>query len=188
MHPDYQHIGPWLFAALAAFALYRRFRRNFGRQALRPVRMSVRIAILSVIGVLLLPAALRSTELLLAAAAGAALGLGLGVWAARRTRFERHDGELHYVPHTSTGIVVFALFVGRIIYRLAHMASSGYFAGAADAGHPGASVRPDSMVQSPITLGLFFLLIGYYVYYYGRLLWKSKHLTAEDIEMSASVT
>ena len=38
------------------------------------------------------------------------------------------------------------------------------------------------MVRSPLTLGIFFVLVGYYVCYYSLVLWKSKHLETEDIE------
>jgi hypothetical protein len=32
MNPDFSQIGPFLLAALVVFGVYRRFRRNFGRQ------------------------------------------------------------------------------------------------------------------------------------------------------------
>jgi threonine/homoserine/homoserine lactone efflux protein len=38
------------------------------------------------------------------------------------------------------------------------------------------------MLRSPLTLGAFFVLAGYYLYYYGWVLWKSKHLEAADTE------
>jgi hypothetical protein len=37
------------------------------------------------------------------------------------------------------------------------------------------------MLQSPLTLGLFFVLVGYYVYYYSVVLWKSKRVTADEV-------
>ena len=42
------------------------------------------------------------------------------------------------------------------------------------------------MVSSPLTVGIFFVLAGYYVWYYGWVLWKSKHLKPVDIEASAA--
>jgi hypothetical protein len=41
------------------------------------------------------------------------------------------------------------------------------------------------MVKSPLTVGIFFVLAGYYVWYYGWVLWKSKHLRAEDTESAS---
>lgn len=171
-----QHLWILVVAGLVAFGIYRRFRRNFGRQRLQPTRMGVRMAILGVIGVLLASTAPRSTAFLGAAAGGALVGALLALWAAGRTRFEMHRDQLHYIPHTVTGIAVFSLFVGRMVYRIFELYSAGAFAG----------TTPPSMMQSPLTLALFFVLIGYYVVYYGRLLWKSKHLTPADLQDSAT--
>src|SRR5271166_5398949 len=85
------------FGALMLLAIYRRFRRNFGRQRLRPVAMGLRIGLLAVVGVAMLPLVLAVPGGLATAAAGAAIGLGIGVFAAERTRFETHDKELHYI-------------------------------------------------------------------------------------------
>ena len=87
MQPDFSQIGPFLFAALVVFAIYRRFRRSFGRQLLRPARMKVRMVLLTFLVCVLLPAALRSTQFLAAEIVGAALGICLAVWGAQRTRF-----------------------------------------------------------------------------------------------------
>jgi hypothetical protein len=189
MQPDFPQIGPLLFAALVVFAIYRRFRRNFGRQPLRPGRMTLRIVLLAVVACLLLPAALRSAQFLGAELAGAGLGIALGVWGAQRTRFLMHGGKLHYVPHTYTGIAVSLLFLGRLAFRLMQVyggAHAGHVANAAAAGanaaDPSQAFAPASMVQSPLTVGVFFVLAGYYLCYYGWVLWKSKHLGPADIE------
>src|SRR5258708_23904121 len=47
MPPDFSQIGPFLFAALIVFAIYRRFRRSFGRQLLRPGRLIFRIVLIA---------------------------------------------------------------------------------------------------------------------------------------------
>jgi hypothetical protein len=179
------HVEPWMlaFAALLVFIIYRRFRRNFGRQALRPARMVVRIALFSVIGLALLSkTALRSWEFGAAAACGIAIGVTLAVYAAKRTRFEKHDDGLHYIPHTVTGVAIFALFIGRLGYRLVELYSYHDAGAAGTSGRVANGFAPASMVQSPLTLGLFFVLIGYYVYYTGHLLWKSKRLGPQDFE------
>jgi hypothetical protein len=184
MHSDFSQIGPLLFAALVVFAVYRRLRRSFGRQPLRPVRMTVRMVLLTVLVCLLLPTALRSAHFLAAELAGAALGIGLGIWGARRTRFLTHGGQLYYVPHTYTGIAISLLFLGRLVYRVVQVYGSTHASHAANAvaANAQASAAPASMLQSPLTVGIFFLLAGYYLYYYGWLLWKSKHVEAADTE------
>jgi len=189
MQPDFSKIGPFLFAALVVFAVYRRFRRSFGRQPLRPGRMSVRIALLAV-GCALLPMALRSAQYLWAELVGAALGIGLGLWGAERTRFTMYGGRLHYVPHTYTGIAVSLLFLGRLAFRVvqAYTGIQSSHAANAHAGYaaaPSQNFAPASMVTSPLTIGIFFVLAGYYLWYYGSVLWKSRHLKAEDIEAAS---
>jgi len=184
MHSDFSQIGPFLFAALIVFAVYRRLRRSFGRQPLRPARMTVRMVLLTLLVCLLLPAALRSAQFLAAELAGAALGIGLGVWGARRTRFLTHGGQRYYVPHTYTGIAISLLFLGRLVYRVVQVYGSTHASHAANAvaANAQASAAPAAMLQSPLTVGIFFLLAGYYLYYYGWLLWKSKHVEAADTE------
>lgn len=178
------HVEPWMwaFAVLLVFVIYRRFRRNFGRQALRPTRMVVRIALLTMIGLALLTKTLRSWEFGAAAVLGVAVGVSLAIFAAKRTRFERLDDGLHYVPHTVTGVAIFALFLGRLVYRLVELYTHHDALVGAGPGPPATGFAPASMVQSPFTLGLFFVLIGYYVYYMSHLLWKSKRLAPEDFE------
>src|SRR3984885_7389158 len=160
MHSDFSQIGPFLFAALIVFAVYRRLRGSFGRQPLRPKRMTVRMVLLTVLVCLLLPAALRSAQFLAAELAGATLGIGLGVWGARRTRFLTHGGQLHYVPHTYTGIAISLLFLGRLVYRVVQVYGSTHASHAANAlanaqapaaADPAQAFAPASMLQSPLT-------------------------------------
>jgi hypothetical protein len=180
---DFSQIGPFLAAALVVFVVYRRFRRNFGRQVLSPGRMTFRIVILTVVGCLLLPTALRSGQYLTAVLVGAALGVGLALWGAQRTRFVMYRERLHYLPHTYTGIAVSLLFLGRLAFRFVQAYSGTHAAAAADPAQPFAAA---SMVRSPLTVAIVFVLIGYYVCYYSPVLWKSKHLKPEDIEIAAS--
>jgi hypothetical protein len=182
MQPDFSQIGPFLLAALVVFAVYRRLRRSFGRQELRPTRMILRVVILALVAFALLPMALRSSQFLAAELAGAVLGVGLASWGAPRTRFQMYNERLHYVPHTYTGIAVSLLFLGRLVFRLVQaytLAHAPHVAGATD---PSQGFAPASMVRSPLTVGILFVLVGYYVYYYSWLLWKSKRLDAVDIE------
>jgi len=191
MPPDFSQIFPFLFAALIVFAVYRRLRRSFGRQLLRPGRMVLRIVLITLVGSALLPMALLSAQYLWAEIAGAALGIGLGLWGAERTRFVTHGGQLHYVPHTYTGIAVSLLFLGRLAFRAvqgyAGVQASHAVGGAnvANAPDPSLAFAPASMVRSPLTVGIFFVLAGYYLWYYGWVLWKSKHLKPEDIEAAS---
>jgi hypothetical protein len=184
MQSDFSQIGPFLFAALVVFAVYRRLRRSFGRQLLRPTRMTIRMVLLTLIVCALLPSALRSTQYLGAQLAGAALGIGMGFWGAQRTRFLMAGERLYYVPHTYTGIAVSLLFVGRLVFRIFQAYIGAHAGQAAYPADPSQAMGAASMVRSPLTVGVFFVLAGYYLYYYGWVLWKSKHLKTEDIEVA----
>jgi hypothetical protein len=174
MNFDYSKIGPFLFAALFVFLIYRRFRRNFGQQPLRPIRMQVRIVLLVVVGGLLLPTVFRSAAFLFAMLAGAAIGIALAVWGGSRTRYLRISNQLYYVPHTYTGVVVSLLFLGRLVYRVIQVYTDAHAMHAMQADASKQAFLPASMLTSPLTLGLFFVLMGYYVCYYSVVLWKSK--------------
>ncbi len=184
MNFDFSQIGPFLAAVLVLFVIYRRFRRSFGQQPLRPVRMQVRIVLLLVIGCLLLPATLRSFAFTSAVLAGVVAGVALALWGAARTRFLRVSGQLYYVPHTYTGIAVSFLFLGRLVYRLIQV-SGNVHAHAAPAESAAQGFAPAGMLQSPLTLGLYFVLMGYYVCYYSMVLWKSKRVVAEEVSLNA---
>jgi hypothetical protein len=181
MKADFSQIVPFLIAAMVVFITYRRFRRNFGQQPLRPVRMQVRIAVLSLVACFLLPAVFRSTALASAMLAGAACGVALALWGAARTRFLQIDGQRYYVPHTYTGIAVSLLFLGRLVYRFLQIYAAAH-AGQGAAPNPADQAFASAgMVRSPLTVGLFFVLVGYYVCYYSMVLWKSKRVASEEI-------
>jgi hypothetical protein len=175
MPPDYSRILPWVFALLIPLALYRRFKRTFGRQPLVPARMILRIAIFVLIAVALTAGARRFT---LAELGGVLVGIALALWGASRTRFAEDNGRRYYIPHTYTGIAVTLLFVGRLIYRFTQSSTL------AAAGGTPPPAGPRAAMQSPLTLGIFFVLIGYYVCYYSWVLWKSRHITAADLEVA----
>jgi len=184
MPTDFSQFGPILMAVLVVFVIYRRLRRTFGRQTLSPTRMSIRIALFALIGCSLLPQALRSTAFLGAELTGLVVGVVLAIWGAQRTRFLMYAGRLNYVPHTYTGIAVSLLFLGRLVYRFFQFYTGPHASAAASAADPGHGFTAASMVRSPLTLGLLFVLIGYYVCYYSLVLWKSKQIKPEDIEVA----
>jgi hypothetical protein len=185
MQPDFSQFGPYLIAALVVFALYRRLRRSFGRQPLRAGRMTVRIVLLGIVACALLPLALRSVQFLAAELAGGALGMGLGLWGAGRTRFVMFRGKLHYVPHTYTGIAVSLLFLGRVVFRVVQVYTDMHaqHAGALSAAGSANGFAAPGMARSPLTAGIFFVLMGYYVCYYSLVLRKSKHLDLAGVEV-----
>lgn len=147
------------FAALFAFFMYRRFRRLFGRQPVRPAQLKFRIVFLLFVGALLLLRGGFGAQSGLAVAAGIGAGLALGLLGLRLTTFETTPQGRFYTPHGGIGLLLSALLLGRLAYRFvvvwplmhgAHVAGEDPLA---------------SFQRSPLTLAIFALLIGYYVTY-----------------------
>lgn len=163
------HFGPWLAAALVALMLYLRLRRQFGRQLVKPVRMGVRMALLVVLAAALAPLALSSARGALIALGALGTGVALGAWAAAHTRLEQADRRVYYVPHAYAGMLVSALVIVRIGFRLFQPAAGGMATG-------GSRADLASSVANPVTLGLLFVLVGYYLTYTGWVLWSARAL------------
>lgn len=182
MNLDTNHLlGTVATFAFVLFIIYRRFRRLFGRQKLNRGWLIFRVVLFSVISAFLFIPAILHQEFGIALVAGAVVGVGLGYWGAKHTRFEARDGVLYYIPHTYTGMVVSALFLGRIIYKLAYATHAGLSVATTDS-----NMSPfdafSGFGRSPLTYGLFYVLAGYYIFYYSYVLYESKHLKPEDYE------
>ncbi len=177
---DQKLIVPILIGALVLFSIYRRVRRNIGRQPLRPGRMQFRIVMLSIAAVLIAFGASRDMNLLGALLAGVAGGAALGWFGLQHTKFEATAQGNFYTPHTYIGAAVSVLLIGRIAYRLLTVYPAMHAASQADQ-DPFASFQ-----RSPLTLAILGVVIGYYVFYYwgvlqrGRSLVPAKLVAAED--------
>lgn len=188
MQADYSRVLPYGIAVLVVWAIYRRLRRSFGQQPIRPVRMRVRMGILVVLGMTFIPVALKSVQFLGAEFAGLVAGIALALWGASRTRYRSEGDQLYYVPHTYTGIVVSLLFIGRLAYRLAQAYLWNVAPASGSATTAPAISGAGMNMRSPLTAGLVFVLIGYYLVYYGMVLWKSRRISPEDLEVVATPT
>jgi len=156
-----------MMAAVVLFALYRRFRRLFGRQPLQPTRIKVRIGFLALVLVLVVFRTMHSTELAAAGLAGLAAGAALAYVGIRLTRFDAMPGGLFYTPNGYIGAALSAVLLGRLVYRF-QVLFPAMQAAQADAGNPFAAFQ-----KSPLTLALFALVIGYYLGYFIGLLVRS---------------
>ena len=158
---------PTLVVPLIVWRVYARVRRTIGRQHFRAGRSWTSVITFGALAVLVGLSALRSPAALGGLGIGVALAVPLGLVALRLTRFEIGANEKFYVPNSVIGIGVTVLFVGRLTYRMATVASATH----------GAFGVPPTMAQSPLTLALFGLTAGYYVTYSAGLLlhkWEAK--------------
>jgi hypothetical protein len=145
---------PLLFGGLIVWSIYRRIRRNIGRQRLRPVRIVISLVILSLISVLLLAASVPLPKLLFGIGGGLALGALLGLLGLRLTKFETTAEGHFYTPNTSIGVALSLLLVGRMLYRFWILRGAAAAAG------------PPQLFHSALTFLVFGLIAGYYIVYY----------------------
>jgi len=160
---DPKTLMPVVFTVLIALAVYRRVRRNIGRQLLSPVRLGWRIAIFAIVGVLMLAVSLREWPLFGALAGGIVAGVALAWFGLKHTQFEATAHGHYYTPHTYIGAFVSALFLGRIAYRFFELYTASHAVAA-----PGGDFA--AYQRSPLTLAIFGVLVGYYIAYYAGIL------------------
>ncbi len=153
-----------IMVPVLGFAVWRRVRSQFGRQPIRRGRMIARIVAFAAIGVLLALGGLFNPRLLEGLAGGAVLGAMLGLFGLRLTRFERSpDGSDGYIPNPWIGGVLTVLLVARLAWRfLVVMPQMEQLQAGAGA--------PPPIGNSPLTLLMLGLLVGYYITYFSGLL------------------
>lgn len=167
---DPKVITPLLLSIVLAWTIYRRVRRSFGRQPVNVGRVQFRIGILALLAALVLASAMHATALFGAFIAGVAGGATLAYFGLRHTKFEVTAQGRFYTPHTYLGLLVTALFIGRMIFRFLTI----YL-------EPGIAAQSnqnpfDAYQRSPLTLALFGVLIAYYAVFNIGVLRKSREL------------
>ncbi|WP_243048303.1 DUF1453 domain-containing protein [Dyella sp. RRB7] len=157
------HMTLAIIIPVMAFAVWRRVRRSFGRQPIRRKQMIARIAIFSVIGVALASSGLANLRLLEGLLGGAVGGVALGLLGLRLTRFERDaSGADAYYPNAWIGGLLTVLLVARLAWR--------FLVAMPQLQDPATAYAGPAMGNSPLTLVVFGLMIGYYIAYYAGLL------------------
>jgi hypothetical protein len=119
---------------------------------------------------LLLAAWLPTPKGVGAALAGLSLGIALSAVGLAHTTFEVNADRKFYVPNKWIGLVITAIVLGRLAGRL--LTISQRTAQVARGATPAAGLN-----RSPLTVGLFFLLAGYYVSYYAGVLRRARALS-----------
>lgn len=163
-------IAAAVLVPLLAWRIHARFRRASGRQRLSRYRAPITLTLYGlIIGAMLLANMRRP-----AYSGGLALALIVGGYLAHyalgRTHFEPTPQGLFYTPHGPIGISLAVLFVARLVYRLVDV----YLI---DTAAPRSGAE---FVQSPLTLTIFGLMAGYYVWYaLGLARWRYRVLKAK---------
>jgi hypothetical protein len=170
-----QHYTGILIICLVLFSIFRRVRRNIGWQQLNPKKMTARITIFCIIGLLFLAEGVLHPISLLSDAVGILIGVVLAYYGAGMTQFEKRDGKLYYRPNTWIGSIVTAIFFGRLIYRFYEMYA------VMKSGNLQANYSQNNGFQNmgfsasdPWTAGLMLIMFAYYTVYFIFLLRKQK--------------
>jgi hypothetical protein len=151
--------------ALILWRVYARVRRMVGRQRFRRGRSWFTVIFFPLLLAMLFAISLAHPLNLVALAAGAALGIALGVYGLHLTRFESTLQGMFYTPSAHLGIALSLLFIGRVGYRLMQLNFIG---------GDGPTSSSD-FARSPLTLAIFGTLAGYYVAYaIGLLRWAHR--------------
>lgn len=164
--PTPAQVQPYVLGAVAvlvSWRMYSRVRRLVGRQKFSAFRAWFSVCFFPLLVVMLLVGAVAHPVRSLSEAAGVAIGITLGVYGLRLTRFE-DSGEGHfYTPSAHIGIALSLLFIGRLAYKMVHayLSTAGF------------TEPPAEIVKSPLTLLLIGTLAGYYATYaFGLLRWR----------------
>jgi len=169
---------PVAMAALMCWVVYRRVRRNFGRQVIHTRKMAVRVGIFAVVACLLMTIGFVSLKLAEGALAGLVVGGALAMLGLKLTRFEigtdRADG---YTPNPWLGAALTALLVGRMVYRFA-IAGAALHTGMAPAHGPAPG-------DSPLTMAIVGLTLGYYLAYYAGILIHHRRFKRQALAQAA---
>jgi len=150
--------------------LFRRARRLFGRQKYSVPRLCIRIGILGTVCVVLI--AVVSAVRGYAPWIGLATGIAIGLVGFYLTRFESVEGEIYFKPNAYVGATVLSLFVGRLIYRLAGVRAVAETVRSMD-GDPASA---QGLSGSPLTSGILFVVLGFFVCYYLAVLLRGQML------------
>ena len=148
---------PVILLPFIAWRIYARVRRNIGRQAFNPRRMTGAIVFFSLIIALFAFGARGYPPSLAALGGGLLLSIPVALFGLGATKFETTPDGKFYTPHTGVGVALTVLFLGRMAYRMVTIMGDPAMA---------AGMPPPSMFHSPLTLAIFGLTAGYYITYY----------------------
>jgi hypothetical protein len=167
MDPTSAKVVPALATLYVAWRVYVRFRRNVGRQALRPGRMIWGIVFFGIISLLIALASFAYQPALLSYGGGLLLGLPFAFAGLHLTKFETTPEGHFYTPNTHIGLALTLLLAGRVVYRIVLLFGSS-----------AANATSAAFMQSPLTLGIVGLTAGYYIAYNSGVLWHTRDKVA----------
>jgi hypothetical protein len=156
-----------LLVPLIGWRVYKRVRRNIGRQRSRAWRHWAGALLCPMLLAMFATQAWNAAPALASLAGGVLAGFALAGFGLRITRFEQSAQGFYYTPNTYMGVGLSLLLVSRVVYRVAEL----YAAGGNFATDGNASAQ--DFARSPLTLAIVGVVFGYYALYSAGLLrWR----------------
>ncbi|SEC57326.1 hypothetical protein [Paenibacillus sp. GP183] len=169
-----QNWTQYIFVAiLIGFIIYRRTKKTIGFQKLSRNRLMFRTIMFGILGLVILGLGFIHPIFFVADAVGLVGGIALGLIAIRHTRFEKREDIWFYRTHLWVEITVLVLFLGRIAYRLLFIVS----ASSPNAMNP---ADPSQISKDPLTAGIFFVIVSFYLLYFVYLLKEEGKLDTRE--------
>jgi hypothetical protein len=167
MEPGHPHPSLLISILLGVFIIWRfysRIRRMVVRQKLSKLRPWITVCVFPIVLVLIATLSISQAVDLVSLFGGAVVGVGLGLYGTRLTKFENTPEGMYYTPNAHLGIALSALLIARVGYRYFTMSSGTWPPQPAfGPGNPG----------SWITLLILGMTAGYYVTYaVGLIRWS----------------
>ncbi len=162
------HLLPAVIVPIVLWRVYRRIRRNIGRQPFKPWRMIVMISVVTLFLAGVITASVLRTGGLPAILGGVVLGCGLGGLGVHLVQFRAYQGRIHYTPNPYLGVSISLLLIGRMLYRLAVILPH------LQRGQP----PPPLSMSSRFTAGLIGLVLGYYLVFGAGVWWRGQRMAA----------
>ncbi len=144
----------FVVGGLIAWRIYRRVRRNIGRQKLQPKRIIFALCLFCNFSLSTIVVGFYFPRILPGFGGGIVLGSILGFVGLKLTQFETTDEGHFYTPNTHIGVGLSVLLVGRFIYRMIVLNDV-----ATAPNHP-------PPLQSSLTFFIAGLTFSYYIVYY----------------------
>jgi ABC-type glucose/galactose transport system permease subunit len=170
-------IAPLIIIPILVWRVWNRVRSQFGLQPIRRKQMVTRVVVFAIVGALVAfyALSLRNSDLLIGLGAGVLVGAAIGLIGLNLTRFQIDPvkGDC-YVPNPYIGAFLTILFIGRIVWRLAMVSPQ-----LMDSSGNAQPVHGPDIGQSPLTLGIFGLIVGYYICYFAGLLIHHRRILRE---------
>lgn len=159
---------------IIAFVLYRRVKRSIGFQRFSSKRLKFRTVLFAIVGVILLAVSIIHPILILADVVGITAGAVLAYYAIRHFIYEWRDEVLYSRTHIYIESTVLILFLGRVLYRVlaVFMISKNIEVVQGDN-------QMTQYTRDPYTVGIFCVILTYYLIYNYFLIRKGKALVNE---------